>query len=106
MEALVSLLPAALTALHVYFPEWDISTVGTLSLQLLSVQLRSRFGPLLISWPLWNQEVVKGLEPATLHTISPGLPTTRCVSLSFLMKLGGINLSIAKKEQLLYFGHC
>jgi len=97
MVALVSLAPAAFTALHVYLPESDIPMVGTLSLQLLSLQLMSQFGPLSISWPLWNQEVVRGAEPVTLHSISPGLPTTRWVSLSFLMKLGGINLSIKHK---------
>lgn len=98
MDALVSLLPATFTALHMYCPEWEISTVGMLSLQLLSVQLMSQFGPLFSSWPLWNQEVVRGVEPVTLHAISPGLPTTRCLSLSCLMKLGGIKVSIAKKN--------
>lgn len=65
---------------------------------MLSVQLMSKLEPVLISWPSWNQEVVKGADPVTLHSISPGLPTTRRVSLSFLIKVGGINLSIVKKK--------
>ena len=77
IEALVSLLPAALTALQVYFPESDNWTVGTLILHMLSMRLKSKLGQLLISCPLWNQEVVKGAEPATLHSISPGRPATR-----------------------------
>lgn len=36
-EAMVSLDPALLTALHLYIPESDSLSVGTLSMQLLSL---------------------------------------------------------------------
>lgn len=41
--------------------------------------------------------MLKGAEPLTLQSNSPDFPTTKWESLSFLMKLGGINLS-KKKE--------
>jgi hypothetical protein len=97
IKALVSLLPAALVALQVYFPQSDNWTVGTLILHVLSMRLNSKLGQPLISWPLWNQVVVKGAEPATLHSISPGRPATRLMSLSFRMNVAGIILSVIQK---------
>lgn len=101
---MVSLDPAWLTALHLYSPESDSLSVGTLSVQLLSLKETSQFGPLCTSSPSWYQDTMNGGEPETLHSISPACPTTVVESFSFLVNVGGTILSVNEenKEELVW----
>lgn len=92
--AVVSHDPALLTALHLYTPESESFSVGMLRVQLLSLKETSWLGPLCTSVPSWYQDIVKGGEPDTLHSISAASPTTMLESLSFLEKVGGTTLSV------------